>query len=290
MEDVIINNYYIVCLTGRGIGKNRNDIESYLYTFPSDIDYLDFSLLVDFSTKCLLIKNGILEKDENIDISRFFKRTKKSFKFINYIIKIYKKCSKRSYIDIDKAKIFWNTYCIMKTIIYLQETYEDSEYSWHSITKSLPTYLTDSIYIYNNIFPTTINGNIYTIYNDFSSTCEYIYILSKYLEYIPTVTSHTQFTTFIDLLPYIHLFPVNLCIYLLVILKPIYNVEHVNKNVNYIDMTWIDALRTVVNIIKSKIYYPKNHPFIVMTDYSSGLDIKVNAFNHWINKTRPQNI
>ena len=271
MEQLIINNYYHIYNTGLYYSSTECDI-TYTYIIPDNIDYLDFSLLIDFTTKCLLIKSGILKENKNIDIGNFPLRSIKSSKFIDYIINIYKKCSNRSsYINIDKAIVFWNTYCIMKTIMFSNNGNDNWEF------KSLPTYLMNSIYDNTNIFPSIINGTKYTIYKDFSVCTTYDYILNYCSIYNPCITQPRIFSYDIrELLLTIKLYPTELAIILLNKITHIYfGIEHEN--------IWNTTLYIVINDIKSNRYYHKDHPLSIMTDSNTSGDIKLNILKSYFN-------
>ena len=247
--DYLIDHYYHIYMKGKSFIAINEYYNVILYTPPRDIDYLDFSLLVDFTTKCILIKKGILDEDKNIDVSTM---PKMHIKFIDYIIDVYKKCSNRSsYINIDKAITFWNIYCIMKIVMYVSP-----RYNWIISLKYLPPYLTNAIFDYGNFY-VDINDNRYSIYIDFIIGTVYTYIFvtcAKYDSSFKLANGRLHLA-----LCNIQLYPMSLCIKLLDVLPKIYKTIENEK-------IWDTAFQFVINNIKGYTYYPKNHPLINMMD------------------------
>ena len=275
MEETIINSYYNIYSTGEVYFSTQYDT-TYIYIPPDDINYLDFSLLVDFTTRCILIKKGILQEDKNIDISKIPQRKKKKlFKFIDYIIDVYKTCSKRSYIDIDKAIIFWNIYCIMKTTKTISIVNCESKWNFNGF----PNYLLSSIYENNKVFPTTINNIEYSIYNDWSFCPGSYHIISKCVHYIPSCNIVGDDLRI--LLIHIKRFPIYLCIQILCIIYT----EYENLNNTQYENLWFGALHICINNIKYKIYYPKYHPLSIMTNRSLSNEYKCTIFKKYFNLT-----
>ena len=269
MEKHFINDYYNICRN-----KIINIIYNYKYIPPDNIDYLDFSLLVDFTTRCMLIKMGMLPEHKNIDIDKYVKPTPelKSYRFINHIIDVYKKCSTRSsYIDIDKAIVFWNTYCIIKAYIYKQYPALNIE--------SLPPYLMDSIYDKREMFPSIINGVKYTIYTDFEISIipVYYYIINKCQKYIPESDDDTNVITGWDgVLKNFHLYPINICIQVLKI------THSIDIHISFSQL-WMDALHILINNIQGTSNYPKFHPYSIMTSSVIPNIYKISMFKCFFN-------
>ena len=272
MEELIIDNYYYICFK-QSIFRTNEWFYNYTYTPPDNIDYLDFSLLVEFITKCTLIKNGTLPPDPTIDINKFPTQDNKLNTAIDYMIYVYNKCSKKSpYINISKARTFWNIYCIMKTIIFL-----DGGYDW--CYASFPQYLINAIYARNKVFSSNINGISYSIYTDFVINPGYYYIFYKCSKFDPTAQWTNTFPADLrNLIPNIHLYPTGLAICLLNMLPNIYNDIELNND-------WNIALRIVINSIKQDNNYPKDHPLSIMTNNTPGSYYKLNIFRNFFNLT-----
>ena len=272
MDQSIIDKYYTICKTNKKTpGSNINEV---IYIAPHNIDHLDFELLLEFAVRCILIKKHILSEDENIDISNLVYPNKEfeSFKFIDYIIDVYKTCSNKSqYIDIDKAITFWNIYCTIKTLIFTGEKYVcNIEY--------IPSYLLSAVYEADGLFPTTINGVKYFIYDDFIVYTGFYYLFINCSSYSNRSIDWTNNLSYniSNLLPDAHLYPIKLCIQLLD------SVVRVNIKIQYKNI-WVSTLRNTINVIKKDIYYPKDHPLSIMTDYTSTSMRKLFTFRFYFN-------
>ena len=251
IQNYILKTYNERMCTGK-LNKNfRHNINKF-YMFElnlNDADHLDFSLLVDFATKCILIKNNILPIDPVIDITNIPTRGgKRPFTFVEYIISIYTTCSKRSYIDINKCRKFWKIYCIIKII-----TYGLHEFRWD--INSFSMYFINAVYN-NGMFPTTINGIKYSIYEDFyiyglyqNFPSEYTvedqvkYLLNDAITLPCLINNHWD--SWVDPISY------------KMILSATYNSTYVH---------WNDNFMKFIIYFKDKNYYPKYHPLHIMSN------------------------
>ena len=61
-----------------------------------------------------------------------------------------------------------------------------------------------------------------------------------------------------ELLRFLHIYPINLSIQILlnIYLKYIHNTEYKNL--------WFNAFCKIINIIKGNTYFPKNHPLLII--------------------------
>ena len=238
LEQVVINIYITICQQYPYI--IRADLTNSNYIPPDDIDYLDFSLLVDFTVKCLLIKQNTLPPNENINISKLPKRIDD---FFEYMVYVYEQCSKVKYINIKKCKIFWNIYRVMKTIIYLNK-----KSPWN--LNKYPNYLVNVLYNYNT-FCSTVGGIKYSIYKDFYLEKESVYSCSAVLQPQAVIISNVT------------LLSINITDYSFDIAIEILN--KLPNRYNCIERKWESILSSFITHYINKRYYPPNHPLKILS-------------------------
>ena len=255
MDQSIIDTYYLIKANKEIPPSTIFNIFHYQYTPPTIIDDFDFTLLVDFFTKCLLTCMKVIPITDSIDVSSMPNRHPK---LIDNMISVYNKCSKSKHIDIDKAVTFFNTYCIIKTICYIQHNFHFSNYIFSK-------YLL-SILFNNGNLHSIINYKRYTIYSDFVVKIHTTH--NQLPNSIISSTTHSEHALVSNNFPSLHNHIITLNAY-----------SHIPQFMN----VWIPSILSLASTIKSNQYYPKNHPLSILSNPNSP-DL-INVFRSYFSLT-----